>query len=131
MSVNQVVSVQPQVKQTGGAGKAVASAFIPGLGQFCDGRTKEGLTYLGAAVGTQVASYALGKCISKDMLKTVEQMLEANPNVNPTEMMSKASHAIRDFAAKSKLRAAAVVLLPLAWLGAWIANIADAYKGDK
>ena len=131
MSVNQVVSVQPQVKQTGGTGKAVASGFIPGLGQFCDGRNKEGLAYLGAAVGTQVAGYALAKKISNHMLKVVEQTMRANPNVNPAEIVSKASQAIGEFAKKSKLGAIATVLLPLAGFGIWIANIADAYKGDR
>lgn len=34
-------------RKTGGGGKAVASTFIPGLGQFMDGRTGAGATFLG------------------------------------------------------------------------------------
>ena len=45
-----------QPKQKGGAVKAVASAFVPGLGQFLDGRNKDGAKYLGASVGLGAAS---------------------------------------------------------------------------
>lgn len=49
----------PKVKNEGGAGKAIASTFITGLGQMCDGRTKTGVKMLGAELGFEIVSGAL------------------------------------------------------------------------
>ena len=44
------------VKLTGGFGKAVASFFIPGLGQLLDDRKKEGFLFLGSGLALSAAS---------------------------------------------------------------------------
>jgi hypothetical protein len=44
-------------KKKGGAAPAVASAFLPGLGQFIDGRNKEGCKYLFGTMGLSVLSW--------------------------------------------------------------------------
>lgn len=101
-----------ETRQKGGAGKAVASAFVPGLGQFLDGRNKQGAGFLGGSIGLGVASSLVGRSIAKDMIKSLEQSAEAMPKT-PTGKL------------------AAVGLIGLAATGLWIANIVDAYKGGK
>ena len=101
-----------ETRQKGGAGKAVASALIPGSGQFLDGRNKEGATYLGGSIGLGVASSLVGNSIMKNMAKSLEQNAEVMPKT-PTGKL------------------AAIGLIGLAATGLWIANIVDAYKGGK
>ena len=122
MAVESVNGVQPQVKQTGGAGKAVASGFIPGLGQLCDGRTKEGLGYMGANIGLSLAGGLLGRSIGKDL---VELSTKAVENGGKTFNVSKYLKG----APRGKMIAAC--LLPFAGLALWVANVVDAYKGNK
>ena len=53
----EAISGNVQVrKKTGGAGKALASASIPGLGQFLDGRNKQGAIYLGPGTAADIVS---------------------------------------------------------------------------
>lgn len=101
-----------ETRQKGGAGKAVASAFVPGLGQFLDGRNKQGAGFLGGSIGLGVASSLVGHSIAKDMIKSLEQSAEAMPKT-PTGKL------------------AAIGLIGLAATGLWITNIVDAYKGGK
>ncbi len=115
------VGVVAQPKQTGGAGKAVASTFIPGLGQLCDGRNKAGLGYMGANVALGVGGYALANSISKDCFRAMKASM-ANPG---TFDVSKYLKNIP----KGKMYGA--IALGLAGTALWIANIVDAYKGDK
>lgn len=105
----------PQVEQkkTGGAGKAVASAFIPGLGQMCDGSTKKGLAYLGGVAATGVGAKLLSNSVAKDVLQLMEKSGEA---------------AMKG---STKAKWAGALALGLATTGLWIANIVDAYKGNK
>ncbi len=49
----------PQERKTGGVGKGVASALIPGLGQFIDGRTGPGAAFFGAGVSMFLARLVL------------------------------------------------------------------------
>lgn len=62
---NQTTTV-PQAepeKKKGGWGPAIASFFITGLGQMCDGRAKDGFKQLGAVMGLGALSgisYTLG-----------------------------------------------------------------------
>ena len=114
MSINSVQTYQPAnaqpTKKTGGAGKAVASYFVPGLGEFMDGRKKEGAFYLGSRLGAGVAACALSYSINKDTFKALAE--DAIPVVK-----------------KHKL--AGVAALRLLGIGLAIANVVDAYKGAK
>lgn len=101
-----------QPKQKGGAVKAVASAFVPGLGQFLDGRNKDGAKYLGASVGLGAAS----TLVSVSMLRKASQALEQGAETLPKTPV---------------VKIAALGLMGLASAGLWIANIVDAYKGGK
>ena len=101
-----------QPKQKGGAVKAVASAFVPGLGQFLDGRNKDGAKYLGASVGLGAAS----TLVSVSMLRKASQALEEGAETLPKTPVGKF---------------VALGLMGLASTGLWIANIVDAYKGGK
>lgn len=46
-------------KQSGNIGKAIASTFVTGLGQVCDGRTKTGLKQFGTGLGLEVLAGVL------------------------------------------------------------------------
>ena len=64
MSVNQVSPINTNIQQqrkTGGAGKAIASAFIPGIGEFLDDRNKEGAFFLGTRIGTSIITSKINK----------------------------------------------------------------------
>ena len=118
MSVNGV-GVNPNVnypqteqKQKGGAFKAVASTFIPGLGQFCDGRGKAGALFLGGTVAASLGSRAL-----------------AISSLNSMAPVEKAGEVILKSPGKAKYFGA--LALGLAATGLWIANIVDAYNGGK
>ena len=103
---------QPKTQQKGGAGKAVASAFIPGLGQLIDGRGKDGAKYFGGVVALKAASGLVGLSIIKKAAKAIEQGAENLPKTPVAKV-------------------AAMSLIGLASLGLWVANIVDAYKGGK
>lgn len=105
---------QVQQKKKGGAGKAVASAFIPGLGQFCDGRNKAGLASLGGVVGAGIGSRLLSVSYLNGLIKDVEKSGEK---------------AVVSGGTKAKFYGA--IALGLASGALYIANIVDAYKGGK
>ena len=105
---NENTTVQ---RQKGGAGKAVASFFIPGLGEFLDSRNKEGAIFLGSRLGTGILAGAL-------RIKLVKNACEAVENNVST---------IKGY----KLLNVAIGLLGLASFGLTIANIVDAYKGGS
>ena len=101
--------VQPQQvektevqKNKGGGGKAIASTFIPGLGQMCDGRTGTGLKFLG---GVTLAGIASKLAYASAVFAKTNKGLYAG--------------------------IAAGLALGLTTAGLWIANIVDAYKGGK
>ena len=101
--------VQPQQvektevqKNKGGGGKAIASTFIPGLGQMCDGRTGTGLKFLGGVTLAGIASKLA--YTSSLFAKTTKGFAGAM---------------------------VAGMALGLTAAGLWIANIVDAYKGGK
>lgn len=97
-------------------GKAVASSFIPGLGQFCDGRIKAGLGFLAGAIGLGV----LSRLSTKPMLKELK-------NFEKAAMELKELPAIKIGASKML----APMIIGLGSTGLWIANVVDAYKGRK
>ena len=112
--------VQPQ-KKTGGAGKAWASVFIPGLGQFLDGRNKEGAGYMGASIAAGLGSHALVGSLSKDIFNASKAASAAGAQFDVGKYLSKLP--------KGKMWGMAA--LGLASTALWIANIVDAYKGKK
>ncbi len=116
------VNVNPDVKQrkTGGSSKAAASCLLPGLGQLCDGRTAAGLGYMGSVATTGVTSVALSNSFTKDLFEASEASMK-NGVFDISKYMSKIP--------KGKLYGA--IALGLATAGLWIANIVDAYKGNK
>jgi len=117
----QPVGVQPQEKKTGGAGKAWCSVPIVGLGQLIDGRTGAGLGYMGASAAAGITSFLC----SRSLLKDVFEMQDKEIMSGVTKVLTKAE--------KTKLisKAAGSVIGGLASVGIWIANIIDAYKGDR
>ena len=75
-----------QVKQTGGTGVAVGSAFIPGLGQLCDGRNKEGAFYMIGVGGLGTGGTYLINKYKKDVFeaecKAMDERFEAECKAN-------------------------------------------------
>lgn len=122
MTVEAIGANQPIVpdKKTGGAGKAWASAFVPGLGQFLDGRNKEGAIYMGADFASAIGTFALGHSITKDFFQAAENAMEAD-GFDVSKYLSKLP--------KGKMIAG--LILGIGTTALWIANIVDAYKGKK
>lgn len=58
-------------------------AVIPGLHQFVNGRTKEGLIFSGGDIGLGVAAYLLSKYVIKDAAKGIASIIR-NDNSNRT-----------------------------------------------
>ena len=113
-AVNPSVNYQP-VKQNkkGGGGKAIASAFIPGLGQFCDGRAKAGALYLGGVTAASLGGRMLSASYLNNLIQTTE----------------KTGEALVKSGGRGKLYGA--ITLGIAATSLYIANIVDAYKGGK
>lgn len=100
---------------TGGGGKALASAVVPGLGQFFDGRNDKGFAFLGGMIGLN----ALSMYVNKDMYKplfdgNMEKYLKVLPKVY-----------------EKKGQFGKNALIGFALMGLWLANIVDAYRGSK
>ena len=95
----------------GGAGKAVVSWFIPGLGEFLDGRNKEGAIFLGTRLGVGTLMSILCSQESKNTYNALRNDID---NIKG-----------------SKILTAAIGILGLASLGLAIANTVDAYKGGS
>ncbi len=112
-------AAQTNQKPKGGAGKAVASFFIPGLGEFLDGRNKEGAMFLGSRLAVSGVSLALGSKIAKDTFTTAANGLDGKDVAENVSQLAKTSKAAKF----------AVPILSLASLGLTIANVVDAYKG--
>ncbi|MBQ8459525.1 hypothetical protein IJ541_05420 [bacterium] len=120
----EAINVNQQVlppKKTGGAGKAWASVFIPGLGQFLDGRNKEGAIYMGTNLGASIGAYALGNSIGKDIFQATQKAMETDGMFDVSKYLSKMP--------KGKIYGA--IALGIGSTILWIANIVDAYKGKK
>lgn len=105
-------------KKSGGAGKAWCSTFIPGLGQFLDGRNAAGAFYMGAEtmlLGTAAAlSFNLGKAVEKGINAKNEKLIE--------EVISKRSTLFKSLG---------VVASSLGFGALRLADIVSAYKGRK
>lgn len=111
MSVNSVNAANPVVQENkkGGGGKAFASAIIPGLGQFMDGRNRAGAAYLGTMAGAGIGINLLSGSIMKDAFTAASET-----TLN-----------------KQNAKAFGIFGLAIASFAVWIANIVDAYKGGK
>ncbi len=104
--------VQVQQERKGGVGKAIASTFLPGLGQFCDGRNKDGAKYLGGVLATGIPCVGLSVLGSNSILNAFEK-----------------GGAKIGTGGKASLIGTGI--LGLATLGIWVAGIVDAYKGGN
>lgn len=62
----------PKKSKAKQAGKAVASAFCPGLGQAIDGRWKDGLKHYAAAAGYAIGGALAGLAGYKSFVKAVQ-----------------------------------------------------------
>lgn len=109
-------------RKTGGAAKAWCSFFIPGLGQFLDGRSAAGAGFLGGALGLHILASALYKNTFKPVIKQIEYMDEFSAAKNIEESFSILS--------KSK-NFIGFGIIAFAALGLKIISIVDAYKGGK
>ena len=120
MQVSKIQNVnfgaKAQKRETGGAGKAVASYFVPGLGEFLDGRNKSGAFFLASRVGVGVASSVVATKASKEMIDTFTTSAMNDEFIMP---------------AMKKNKAVGLAALCLASIGLTIANVVDAYKGKK
>lgn len=90
-------------RKTGGAGKAWCSTFVPGLGQFLDGRNSAGAGFMAGEIG--LAGITSGLYLLTDKFAKTEK----SPIV---------------FAIGTGLSAIALIALKLV-------DIVNAYKGDK
>lgn len=133
MAVDTISSVKcstyvQKPKKTGGFGKAVASTFVPGLGQLLDGRKVKGIGFFSAL---SLMAYGVIKNI-KNLGKNIIGSLSQNCKQYATEAAEgkklKISGKILKSASKNVL-----ALCGLLILGAvtHIACIIDAYKGSK
>lgn len=122
MSVNSITPGAAPVqstKKSGGAGKAVASAFVPGLGQFCDGRIGDGFGYLLGTAGVLYTGVSLIKENRAAAEKAIDSVVFSN---KPTAM-----RILANLPKGSKLGLAALAV----GVGVWVRNIVDAYKGKR
>ena len=120
-------------EKAGGRGKAVASAFIPGLGQFCDGRNKEGALYLVGTAGSTLTGAALVSKYLKDVFEAQSKASRKAFEISkPGEFLDLANKMKKE-AVKNLKKGGIYAACALAVLGSvlWIANIVDAYKGGK
>ena len=117
MSISSVSSVsfkgnsQSTQRPKGGAGKAAITWFIPGLGEFLDGRNKEGALFLGSRLGVGALTGVLYTGFAKNIL---------NAFANGASSFK-----------GDKIIPAAITLLGLTSFGLAIANTVDAYKGGS
>lgn len=93
--------------------QAIASTFIPGLGQFCDGRYKSGALFLGGTVAGTIGTRALALSALNSLAKTA----------------GTAGNVMIKTGGKGKMIGALALGAATAALG--IANIVDAYKGGN
>lgn len=132
-------------RKTGGGWKAFASFLLPGLGQFCDGRNKEGAMFLGGSIGLSILSGITWKKIvnnihtaSAEVTKRIQKQTSEliNASAQDASKVKKSADTLTDFfsktsktAGKGKFITAGV--LALTSLGWTIASMVDAYKGDR
>lgn len=115
ININNSTFQSKRKDNTGGASKAFAS-IIPGLGQFLDGRNKEGALFLGGFAGLGMLNYLTIKDYNTEILKAGKDA-------------EKIKSAYTKFLESKK--SVASYILGIAVTALWIVNIADAYRGNK
>lgn len=121
--------------ETGGGGKAVASFFIPGLGQFLDGRTAAGAGFLGGSIALQLIKFPLLKEYNRAVKEESNAAFPKDVKINSFGDFFKRSKAplkspkVLEAMKTSKYKKAKM----LGWgaLALWVVGIIDAYKGDR
>lgn len=101
-AASQPESAPKKKEKKGGWGYSIASGFLPGLGQFCQGRTADGFKQLGS-------------CLGLGMLSATAYMLAMNAKNKYAQIAG----------------IAAGVVAGLSNLGVGIYSMVDAYKGGK
>ncbi len=110
------VEISGKKEKKGSAGKAVASAFLPGLGQLIDGRVKDGLVDMGTTAGLKALIGVAGLAGYQNFVKTAETAAKTGISKTPVGFY------------------AALAVCALAGIGGfanWIHSIVDGYKGGK
>lgn len=139
-----VAVAQPQ-RQAGGKGRAWASAFIPGLGQFLDGRKGAGAGYMAANSAVNIGFLTLAGSLDKDTFKyikvaaggkTAGDVVESirslsKINVNNVKIGKVAGNIAEFLHFLPKGKVCGLMALGSASMILAIANIVDAYKGGK
>lgn len=128
MEVNVISSVtqQPNGNKKAKFGKAVASTFIPGLGQLCDGRYKDAAKYCSGAY----ACALLGNLFAFAPLLGRKLKIKAETIKNP-KMADLCQNIGKQLTKPIKGRLFIALGLMTAAIGLHIANIVDAYKGKS
>ncbi len=157
MSMNTVnTQITPQ-KRTGGIKKAIASTFVPGLGQFLDSRKKEGCFYL---IGIGSSAIVSAKCFSKYNKDVFEASKKASKDIFNAQQKATADayntfkpgteEDLPRYISRMQKKATSGMIKPedafktvkkdrlyigistaLICIMLLIANVADAYKGDR
>ncbi len=132
-------NVQSNQRPKGGAGKAAVSCFIPGLGEFLDGRNKEGAFFLGSRLGVSV----LGGLASRNIIRSATDnlsefvgnaMRQIDTDVESFDYGNLIKGTINSYTEAfkaNKVSSALYLTAAAAGTGLAIANIVDAYKGGK
>ena len=102
---------EKEAKKGGSWGKAIASTFVTGLGQLCDGRVKDGLVDMGTDAALGLTAFGLKLGYANAFSKAVQ---------NGTKL-----------GLGAKAAAVGLVLTAGAFLANKIHTIVDAYKGGK
>lgn len=106
-----------KTKGKGGFAPAAASAVLPGMGQYLDGRKKKAKHYMNLAAITGLLTSAFGFISAHKISKENKVALETGQK------------AVKSFGAK--FAGAAAIASGVATLGVYVASIIDAYKGGK
>ena len=104
---------QPSASEKSDIGKAIASVFVPGLGQFADKRNKDGLKFSTGCAG----------------ISLIITMMIASLKENFVDLMTN-----RRLTKNPKTAIAKLILLgatSITGVALWFSNVSDAYKGKK
>ena len=121
-------SYPPKTKKTGGISKAIASTFVPGLGQLLDGRTVKGVGFLGAISFMAYGVVKNVKNLCKNLITTVSGNWKEYASNAVEGKKPKLSAKIIKALSKNMLVAAGLLVLGAV---THIACIIDAYRGNR
>lgn len=123
IKASQVKPIKPKkIKEEGRGGKAVASALMPGLGQFCDGRNKDGAKFLLGSIGLDLASLGIIASIVAPVVKSfMNERAAMTEGVDLRTILSEIKNP--------KAKVIGLAGLAIVGFGLWVVNIVDAAKG--